>query len=131
MEQRNHYLEQAVLTASPAHLVTMLYDRLLVAVHRVQQALESPEGDRNQETCHSELLRAQRIIEELRYGLDQEAGGDIAQNLRHLYDYCHDLLVAANVAKSSEGLDVVVRIITEVREVWYEQVDRGPVGAIP
>ena len=35
---RNHYLQQSVNTASPARLVTMLCDRLLLAIDRTTWA---------------------------------------------------------------------------------------------
>lgn len=126
MEHRNHYVAQAVTTASPAHLVTMLYDRLLVAVRRAGAELEI-DGPRNTELCHDELVRAQRIVEELRFGLDDEKGGEIAVSLRHLYDYCHERLLTVNMTKSPEGLSDVETIIAELRDVWFEQVDRGGV----
>lgn len=107
----------------------MLYDRLLVSVRQVRTDLERSDGTPNSEMCHNELLRAQRIIEELRFGLDDERGGDIAVSLRQIYDYCHDLLVAANMSKTADGLEDVDRLISEIREVWFEQVDRGPVLA--
>ena len=128
MEHRNHYIAQTVNTASPAHLVTMLYDKLLESVRRVRHEFAAG-GVVNAEMCHNELVRCQRIVEELRFGLDDERGGEIATNLRRLYDYCHDLLLAANMAKSPEGLDDVETIIGELRDVWFEQVDKGQVLA--
>jgi len=113
------------MTASPAHLVTMLYDRLLLATSRASDELSKPVETADHEHCHNELLRAQRIIEELRFGLDDEAGGEVAKSLRSIYDYCHQLLVAANLEKSPEGLSVVDQLIGDIREVWFEQVDRG------
>jgi len=125
VEQRSHYVTQAVMTASPAHLVTMLYDRLLLATKRANDELQKPAETTDAEHCHNELLRAQRIIEELRFGLDDEAGGEVATSLRSIYDYCHQLLVTANTTKSPDGLDVVDQLIGDIREVWFEQVDRG------
>ena len=41
---RARYLADSVATASPARLLTLLYDRLLLDLHRAGSALES--GDR-------------------------------------------------------------------------------------
>ena len=73
MEHRNHYIAQTVNTASPAHLVTMLYDKLLESVRRVRHEFAA-DGVVNAEMCHNELVRCQRIVEELRFGLDDERG---------------------------------------------------------
>lgn len=126
MEHRTHYVTQAVSTASPAHLITMLYDRLLVAVRRSRVELEG-DGPADTELCHHELVRAQRIVEELRFGLDDDQGGEIATNLRRLYDFCHERLLIANTTKSPAGLDDVEAVVAELRDVWFEQVDRGQV----
>ena len=128
MEHRNHYLAQAVNTASPAHLVTMLFDRLLVAIRRVEAELES-ESTPRLELCHNELVRAQRIVEELRFGLDHERGGEIASNLRRIYDHCHEVLLSANMTKSATGLHDIVDIVEDLREVWFEEVDKAAVLA--
>ena len=103
----------------------MLYDRLLVAIRRVEAEFESATSD--PELCHNELVRAQRIVEELRFGLDDERGGEIASNLRQLYNYCHDVLLTANMAKTADGLTDVRSIVQELREVWSEAVDKGAV----
>lgn len=129
MEHRNHYIAQTVNTASPAHLVTMLYDRLLLAIRRATIECDVENQSGNTEVCHNELVRAQRIVEELRFGLDEENGGEIASNLRSIYNYCHELLVTANIAKSANGLKDVEVIITDIREMWVENVDRGAVLA--
>ncbi len=149
VQLRNHYLRDTVTTASPAKLVTMLYDRLLVGINRVQAAMApGPSGedtidlDRATDTAvsldhesldliNSELLRCQRIIEELRGRLDHEVGGEIATNLANLYSFCLQKLIEANVTKSATPLHPVHSVVTELREAWVQAVEQGQVGAAP
>ena len=43
------------------------------------------------------ILKTEAIIEELNYSLDMEKGGEIAKNLRSLYDFIMERLLTANV----------------------------------
>ncbi len=117
---RNHYLQQSVNTASPARLVTMLYDRLLLAIDRSSTALAGA-GDVN--IAHDELVRAQRIVHELRVSLDLEQGGEIAENLQALYEWSHEQLVLVNTTKDPSGLTGVRQVIDELRTAWRDGVE--------
>ncbi len=151
MQLRNHYLRETVTTASPAKLVTMLYDRLLVGINRVQAVL-APAGAGNDtidldraagssattpldceslDLVNGELLRCQRIVEELRGRLDHEVGGEIAANLANLYTFCLEKLIEANVTKSATPLHPVHSVVTELRDAWVQAVEQGQVGVTP
>lgn len=120
----NPYAAQSVQTASPAQLVTMLYDRILVALSRARQAVTS---DRTAGfgVVNAELQRAQDILAELRHTLDHDNGGAIAGNLDALYGYCLERVVRANVTKELNELDVVERIVGDLRAAWAEACQSG------
>lgn len=122
----NPYQTQSVATATPAQLVTMLYDRALVALGRVRQQ------DRNQpgaiETINTELQRAQDIVTELQLALDHEQGDPIASSLHALYDFCLERLLEANLRKEVGQLDAVESTIRGLREAWDEACVQVPVG---
>ncbi len=151
MQLRNHYLRETVSTASPAKLVTMLYDRLLIGINRVQ-AVMAPAADGEDtidldraavtpdtvtldhealDLVNGELLRCQLIVEELRGRLDHEVGGEIAANLANLYSFCLEKLIEANVTKSATPLHPVHSVVTELKEAWVQAVEQGQVGATP
>ena len=100
----------------------MLYDRLLLGLDRSLAALDTGKAP---STVHAELVRGQLILDELRFSLDHEAGGEIAANLRDLYDYCYETMVKANVEKSGDGLVTVRQIIGELRDAWYQGVEQA------
>ena len=89
----SRYLGDSLSTASPAALLVMLYDRLLLDLQRAEQAQLA--GDR--ETAHTNLLHAQAIVAELQASLDADAweGG---AGLMALYTWMLQELAAANVS---------------------------------
>src|SRR3954462_9325926 len=88
------YLEASVATASPARLLVMLCDRLVLDLTRGLDAQRSSDF----ETAHRELLHAQEIVLELRSSLRTEEweGGP---GLASLYDFLHQEMVRANVSR--------------------------------
>lgn len=124
----NPYQAQSVATASPAQLVTMLYDRALVAIGRVRAQDRSAPGAL--EVVNTELQRAQDIVTELRLALDHDRGGEIAQHLDLLYDFCLDRLLQANLHKDDPShLDGVEKTLRGLREAWDEAcVQQVPVA---
>ncbi|MFM9913477.1 MAG: flagellar export chaperone FliS [Methylophilaceae bacterium] len=126
-------LNAGVAGASPHRLITMLYDGAISAivkakVHMVRSEVEDiPEKGRL-------ISRAIAIIEDgLITSLDMDVGGDLAQNLRSLYEYFAYRLVKANLDNDVAVLDEVVLRLTELRDAWSSiapkyatQTDRNP-----
>lgn len=108
---------------NPHELIMMLFDGLIVAVGGARQSLAR--GDVAGKGAY--IGRAVRILEEgLKAGLDMERGGELAVNLRGLYDYCVARLTEANLRNDDAALADVVRIIEPLVEGW-----RGIAGATP
>ena len=93
----NRYLADSLSTASPATLLVMLYDRLVLDLQRAEQAQR--DGDR--ETAHLNLVHAQDIVRELLSSLEVEKweGGP---GLRSLYTWLLQELAVANVSGDAE-----------------------------
>lgn len=119
---RDRYRSGAVATASPAALVTMLFDRAMSAVDRAETLLDDPSAQAIAD-AHEELARAQDIVSELQLSLDHERGGEIATGLHGLYDFCLDRLLRANLAKDPAPLPEVRHVLTTLRQAWVEAVD--------
>lgn len=90
----NDYLRETVLSATPAQLVTMLYDRLLLDLARA----ESAQVEENWAAASKHLVHAQDIVSELASSLDVDAwkGG---RDLLAIYTYLGTRLIAANVQR--------------------------------
>ena len=69
------------------------------------------------------LIRAQDIILELTYALDQESldrGDELALNLQRLYLYSYRRLVHANVRMEIEPIQEVIGLMGELLEAWEQ-----------
>jgi len=109
------YLDASVATASPARLLVMLCDRLVLDLTRGLEAQK--QGD--VATAHRELLHAQEIVLELRSSLrtaDWEAGPGLAS----LYDFLHLELVRANVTKDARITDGCLGLVTDLAATWRQ-----------
>ncbi|QTA38383.1 flagellar export chaperone FliS [Thermosipho ferrireducens] len=114
------YTEQMVRTASPAKLIELLYVR---AIELLEQAGKSID-ERNFVEANEAITKCQDIITELNLSLDMQKGGEIAQNLRALYNYMFRVLVDANVKKDKKLLEEVRSLVSELLEVWREAMKK-------
>lgn len=108
------YRRQQVETASPMQLVRMLYDAMIESAREAHTALEK----RDYEEAHNRLLHAQRIVEELDQSLDLDRGGQVAVNLRRLYDFILQRLTYVNITKSLSALEDTLTIMEEMHAMW-------------
>jgi len=105
----------SVATASPSHLLVMLYERLVLDV---QRGLEAQQRQDFQET-HRQLTHAQDIIMELQNSLraDEFKGG---YDLSALYGFLHRQLVMANIRKDAGVTTECLTIVTDLCETWRQ-----------
>ena len=114
--QAQEYRKNAVLGASPAQLVVMLYDGALRFIEGGRLAMAAKDLSRQNES----LQRAQKIVIELMSTLDREKGGELATNLASLYDFVLDRLMRANIEDAEKPLDEAARTLRELREAWVQ-----------
>jgi flagellar protein FliS len=109
------YANDAVLSASPVRLLTMLYDRLLLDLDRAERA----SVDEDWMTMSTELIHAQAIIAELTSSLRAELW-DGGQSLLAIYHYTRSLLVEANIRREGRGIRESIEILDPIRLAWQE-----------
>ena len=116
------YVTDSIATAGPAQLVLALYDGALGAIERARTllVLGAHEGRSDIEAIHAQLLKAQRIVTELKVTLDPERGGEIAINLDALYGFCLRMLVDANLSKDPSRLTPASDVLRSLRDTWAE-----------
>jgi flagellar secretion chaperone FliS len=112
---RDRYMQDAVATASPARLLTMLYDRYVRDLTGAELAIIG--GEYTEANAH--LLHAQDIVMELRTTLDVSVWKDGA-GLSELYSYMYQELVQANIRKDSDRVAAVRRLVEPLRDAWHE-----------
>jgi flagellar protein FliS len=110
---KNAYVDNAITTASPARMLVMLCDRLVLDVQRgldAQRAGNLPES-------HNQLVHAQEIVIHLRSTLRVEAW-DGGPGLASLYDWLHNELIRANVTKDPALTEGCLSIVSDLAETW-------------
>jgi flagellar protein FliS len=107
----NAYRDQAVLTASPAGLVVMLYDGIGRFLRQAAAAMQS--GDR--EIASIRMQRAEAIVSELQVTLDHERGGEISARLDGIYSFWRRHMDAARIEQDPAKLLQVVAQAAELR----------------
>lgn len=104
---------QAVTGASPHMLIQMLLEGALERIAGAKGHML-----RNDPAKGGFISRAIGILDGLRESLNLEVGGDIAENLNQLYEYCQRRLLQANVANDAAILDEVASLLREIKTAW-------------
>ena len=117
----NAYRESAVMTASPAQLVVMLYDG---AARFLKQA-EVIASEGAWADASDRITRADMIIDELLVTLDTEQGGEVAVQLQSIYVFCKRLLIEARLEKDVERIRKTAELLFDLRGSWAELVGQA------
>ncbi len=114
MNVANLYQQTAVTTQNRGRLIVLLYEGaikfLRQAVVNIQAADFQAKG-RN-------IRKAQDIILELNTVLDMDNGGEIASNLRSLYNFMNRHLTQANIKNDPDMIQDVIRILETLNQSW-------------
>lgn len=116
------YRRVATNTASPGQLVLMLYEGAIRFLEQAQAGFQLEDPVEFNTTINTNILRAQDIIRELDFSLDVEKGGELANQLRRLYDYFDRLLLESNLRKDPAGIKEVVSRITVLKDAWAQML---------
>ena len=112
---QGRYLADAVATASPARLVTMLYDRLMRDLEQGEAALRRGEAA----AAGQALGHAQEIVLELRASLQVDVweGGP---RLAALYSWVLGELMKANMKGDVRRVRDCRQVVEPLRDAWRE-----------
>mgnify|MGYP000420299404 CR=1 FL=1 len=106
-------------SADPHQLVLMLMDGLLDEIARAEGHILVRQYERKGQSINKCL----QILGGLDSALDMEQGGDLAANLRRLYDWCGQQLFAVSVSQDLEALQRVRDTLSELRVGWQAMAD--------
>lgn len=121
---RSRYLADSVLSATPARLLTMLYDRLMLDLGRAETAQLG--GD--WAAASEQLLHAQAIVTELSSSLDLGAW-DGADGLLGIYTYVSTALINANIRRDPALTREAIVLLEPLRQAWHEAAAGTPAAA--
>jgi flagellar protein FliS len=108
-------VDVGVTTADPHELVSMLFNGAIKSISEARLHMQNKEIAARGKA----LSKAISIIDEgLKISLDDKLGGELAQNLKALYEYmCHRLLTAS-IKNEIAPLDEVIGLLNELSEAW-------------
>ena len=116
-----NYQKVQVTTADRLKLVVMLYDGAISFLKTALKYLEK--NDMAGKGMY--IAKAQDIIDELNNSLNLEEGGEIAVNLRKIYNFIYFYLVKANISKDPKMIKEVIGILSTLKEAW-EEISKNP-----
>ena len=92
----------------------MLYDGAINFLNQAVKALQA--GDL--EAKSRNIQRSREIIFELNTVLDLDAGGEVTQNLRKLYNFMNSHLTKANSSNDVQMIREVITLMEELNQSW-------------
>jgi flagellar protein FliS len=116
------YRTIATQTASPGHLVLMLFDGAIRFLENALSGFKHPDPLEFNLTINNNVLRAQDILNELNNSLDLNRGGDLALTLRRLYDYMNRQLTESNMQKTPDGIHDTINRLSVLRDAWSQML---------
>lgn len=108
------------MTASPAKLVSMLYDKVILSLREAISAIEAGEV----EARWRANARAMEILSHMWSTLDVEKGGEIAVNLENLFSFMLSRLPEVDLRNDPEPAREVIQLLQPLRESWHELAKR-------
>jgi flagellar secretion chaperone FliS len=110
------YRDIEVLSASPARLVVIVYDFLLVNLRRTSIAIDTKQA----ELFSVSIGKSQDALAELMGELDMDRGGQIARELGALYGFFLRSLIDVAMTKDARLLARVTAQVTDLRDAFAE-----------
>ena len=114
MDGISTYQDSTISTQSKGRLIVMLYDG---AIRFMKLAIVEMEK-KNYEAKGRYINKALDIINELNVVLDMDAGGEIAGNLRQLYNFMNNRLTQANIKSDPELVRDIIKLMEELNSGW-------------
>ena len=120
--------ETGVQGADPHQLVDLLFDALMQSMNLARGAMQR--GD--METKGKALGKAVRILEEgLKASLNPRDGGQLAHNLRAVYEYSVQRLTLANMRNDDTLVVEVSNLLEPVAQSWKDIRSAAPAALQP
>ena len=110
-------VESDVMSASPHHLITLLFDGADSAIRTAAVHLR----DGNVAEKGKAISKALDIVNNgLLAALDRERGGELAGHMASLYDYIARQLLRANLRDDIAALEEAGRLLADLASAWRE-----------
>ena len=115
------YQTQQIMTASPAMLVFMLFDKAISSLNAAVRAIAANDVQERWRNNN----RAIAVISRLQMTLNMELGGEVAENLDRLYGFMLKLLSTVDPNNDPKPAEEVIKLLEPLRESWRELANQG------
>lgn len=118
-------LETEVLSASPEHLITLLFRGARAAILKARLHMQNG----NIQGRGEALSKAIDIVDSgLKASVDLEAGGELSRNLVATYELIIRNLLLANLNADAGKLDLAEQLLTNIAEAWTAATEPAQVA---
>ncbi|WP_203135611.1 flagellar export chaperone FliS [Microbacterium sp. JZ31] len=119
------YQADAVMSASPERLLTMLYDRLVLDLERGEAAQQAADWAE----ARTQLQHAQAIVAELNASLADTWEG--SAGLRGVYAFLTSTLIDANVSRDPQRTRACLDLVAPLRDAWHQAAQQVGSASAP
>ena len=113
---KNASREAVAESEDPQALIMVLLDELLRAMRAYVNIVDEQEDITARK--NNNLTRSLTLIYGLQSCLNFDEGGEIAENLFRLYEYARVQLLHTSQTGETDGTQVAISSISEIREAW-------------
>jgi len=121
LKPNQNYLEREVLEGSPLQHILLLYAKainsLKIARNLIKEGIKGPDDVK---TKAENLTRAVDILAYLQACLDFEKGGEIAKNLKEIYEILIRGLISANIKNELKPIEDAIEILEKLKSAFAE-----------
>jgi flagellar protein FliS len=115
------------MSASPAKLVAMLYDRAISLLTDAIGGIEAGDAERRWRANK----KATEVICHLWETLDMERGGEVAANLHQLYGFMLKRLLVVDIENNAAAAREVIQLLEPLRRSWHDMAKADAAGDKP
>jgi flagellar protein FliS len=110
------YAKYETETLSKEEILVKTLEELLSVLNIIKIAIE----ENNLKLKGENISKVSNVIDLLQASLDFEKGGEIAQNLYKIYDFCKVELIQANLKNDPARIDNIIKVIKPIYEGFKE-----------
>lgn len=115
-------VESEVMSASPYHLIVMLFDGALTSIRLAAMHMQAGRTAQKGEA----ISRALDIVNNgLLAAVDTAKGGEMAERLSALYEYIARKLLEANLHSDPGALEEARSLLSDIGSAWREIDPKG------
>lgn len=121
------YFQTQLTTTSQGDLLLLLYEGAIKFLKQAKVKIE----ERDYAEKGILISKAMDVVAELDSSLNVQKGGDLAQNLHHLYFFCNTRLLKANMTLDTAIIDEVIKVLSGLQEAFQQIIKEGAQAAQP